>query len=100
MRSILFLFFLLIVLSAKSQISQNWKNGYYYSSSGEKISGVINYKAYNNAFKFRSATGEEVSDPSLLQTVEGGLKVVEKEIVKGAVETVAAVEAHPKLIAE
>ncbi|MBC7399319.1 MAG: hypothetical protein H7289_05185, partial [Mucilaginibacter sp.] len=61
MRPILFLFFLLIVSSARSQTTQNWKNGYYYTSSGEKVSGSINYKAYNNAFKFRSTTGEEVS---------------------------------------
>lgn len=47
-----------------------------------------------------SATGETVSDPSLLQTIEGGLKVIEKEVVKGVVDTVQAVEAHPELIAE
>lgn len=44
--------------------------------------------------------GKDVSKPSLLATVEGGLKIVEKEAGKGAVETVAAVEQHPELIAE
>jgi hypothetical protein len=44
--------------------------------------------------------GEDVSKPSLLATMEGGLKIVKKEAAKGAVETVAAVEQHPELIAE
>ena len=44
--------------------------------------------------------GEDVSKPSLLATMEGGLKIVEREAVKGAVETIAAVEQHPELIAE
>jgi hypothetical protein len=44
--------------------------------------------------------GENVSKPSLVATMEGGLKIVEKEAAKGAVETVAAVEQHPELIAE
>jgi hypothetical protein len=44
--------------------------------------------------------GENVSKPSMLATMEGGLKIVEKETAKGAVETVAAVEQHPELIAE
>lgn len=46
------------------------------------------------------APGEDVSKPSLLATMEGGLKIVEKEAAKGAVETIAAVEQHPELIAE
>jgi hypothetical protein len=45
-----------------------------------------------------SAVG--VEDPSLLQTIEGGLIVVEKEVVKGVIDTVQTVEAHPELIAE
>ena len=44
--------------------------------------------------------GENVSKPSMLATMEGGLKIVEKEAAKGAVETIAAVEQHPELIAE
>ena len=44
--------------------------------------------------------GENVSKPSLVATMEGGLKIVEKEAAKGAVETIAAVEQHPELIAE
>jgi hypothetical protein len=47
-----------------------------------------------------STPGEDVSKPTLLATMEGGLKIVEKEAAKGAVETVAAVEQHPELIAE
>ena len=46
------------------------------------------------------APGEDVSKPSLLATMEGGLKIVEKEAAKGAGETIAAVEQHPELIAE
>jgi hypothetical protein len=46
------------------------------------------------------ASGSDVSKPNLLATLEGGLKIVEKEAEKGAVETVAAVEQHPELIAE
>jgi hypothetical protein len=47
-----------------------------------------------------STPGEDVSKPSLLATMEGGLKIVEREAAKGAVETVVAVEQHPELIAE
>lgn len=44
--------------------------------------------------------GNDPSAPSLIDTLEGGLQIVEKEVVKGAIETVQAVEQHPELIAE
>jgi hypothetical protein len=46
------------------------------------------------------ATGKSAPAPSLVSTLEGGLKIVEKEAEKGAEETVATVEQHPELIAE
>lgn len=60
----------------------------------------INDVAVGLAKEAPTTPGEDASKPSLLATVEGGLKIVEKEAVKGAVETVAAVEQHPELIAE
>jgi hypothetical protein len=47
-----------------------------------------------------SAPGHDAPAPSLVDTLEGGLQIVEKEVVKGALETVATVEQHPELIAE
>ena len=47
-----------------------------------------------------STPGKDTSNPSISDTIEGALRVVEKEVIKGAVETVATVEAHPELIAE
>jgi hypothetical protein len=46
------------------------------------------------------APGHDAPAPSLVDTLEGGLQIVEKEVVKGALETVATVEQHPELIAE
>jgi hypothetical protein len=44
--------------------------------------------------------GKDTSKPKISTTIEGALRVVEKEAAKGAVETVATVEAHPELLAE
>ena len=44
--------------------------------------------------------GDNPSAPSLINTMEGGLQIVEKEVAKGAIETAQAVEHHPELIAE
>lgn len=43
---------------------------------------------------------EHDDSPSLLDTIEGGLQIVEKEVVKGVGEVITAVEQHPELIAE
>lgn len=46
-----------------------------------------------------SVTGRNDA-PSVLTTIEGGLQIVQKEVIKGVGETVTAVEEHPELIAE
>ena len=67
------------------------------------VSGVaedINNVQVGLAKEVPSTEGKDTSKPSMSATIEGALRVVEKEAVKGAVETVATVEAHPELIAE
>jgi len=67
------------------------------------VSGVaadINNVQVGLAQEVPSTAGKDTSKPKMSATIEGALKVVEKEAAKGAVETVTTVEAHPELLAE
>ncbi|KAE9364459.1 hypothetical protein N431DRAFT_107740 [Stipitochalara longipes BDJ] len=67
------------------------------------VSGVaadINNVQVGLAQEVPPEAGKDASKPSVSTTIEGALRVVEKEAAKGAKETVATVEAHPELIAE
>ena len=65
-----------------------------------RVAEDINNVEVGLAKEAPSTPGEDISKPSLLATMEGGLEIVRKEAEKGAVETVATVEQHPELIAE
>jgi hypothetical protein len=54
MRTILLSFFLLITMSAHSQIFKTYAEGYYYTTSGEKVSGLIHRNPYDNYFHFKA----------------------------------------------
>jgi hypothetical protein len=67
------------------------------------VSGVaadINNVQVGLAQEVPQTAGKDTSKPKMSTTIEGALRVVEKEAAKGAVETVATVEAHPELLAE
>ncbi|MDB5157036.1 MAG: hypothetical protein JWR50_1743 [Mucilaginibacter sp.] len=54
MRTILLSFFLLVTISTQAQIFKTYRDGYYYTTSGEKISGLIFRDVYEDYFKFKT----------------------------------------------
>jgi hypothetical protein len=73
MRTILLSFFLLIALSAHSQIFKTYTAGFYTTTSGDNIYGLVNRGIYDDFFRFKKDSNAKVEKIKL-----GGISSVSR----------------------